>query len=280
MKKNRIIYKLFLALGMSIVLLSCSDDEEDGASAGFAGIASSYYEEEGDGTIFVPFRDGSVSESDIEIDGTATPGAEGDYTITSFTDEGVTISLKDDDRAEKIETIRLTIPGTSGSANRTHTVRIVSDDPGILQVDLDWTGGSDLDLYLYRIDTVGGDPVFTRVAFSDPGGPILLDWTAPDATYALSYNYYAGTNNAQDFTVTFTPTGITLEGGSVPLVFQGTYTLANVDDENIQYEQFFDKKGTEFTNFTELDIPATGSRRAELVRMLRETVSVDRAALK
>ena len=240
-------------LGLSAAVLSCSDDDGAGTSAGFESIASSVYEEDGDGSVTVMFRDGSVSEDNLIIDGTATEGE--DYTITGVSEEGITFQMLDDVAAENIETIRIRIKGASGEANNTHTVRILSDDPGILRIDLDWTGGSDLDLYLYYEDLAG----LHNVAFSDPGGPIYVDWTDDDGKYYLSYNYYAGTNDAQAFTATFTPTGVNVNGATTPAVYNGLYTLDNVDPNNIQFEQTFEKEGVNF-EISDLEIPVEGSR--------------------
>lgn len=255
MKKNKLTYNLLFAAGISCALFACSDDDGAKTSVGFEGITSSYMEADAPGDVFIPFRDGSVAEAKIELSGTATEGD--DYTV-SYGADGITVSVLDDDAAEGIETIRFTISGSTGASNSTHTVRILSDDPGFVQIDLDWTGGSDLDLYLFYEDATG----FHQVSFSDPGGPLFVDWTDDDGTYHLSYNYYSGTNNAQDFTSTFTPTGVTVNGATTPAVYNGLYTLDNVDPNNIQFEQSFEKTGTVFV-VSELDIPAEGSRKAQ-----------------
>lgn len=124
MKKNKLIYGLLVMFSLSALAVSCSDDEEK-TSAGFAGISSSYQEKDGEVTINIPFVNGSVSESDIVIDGSATAGE--DYEVLGITDEGVSIKLFDDNDCEDLEKIRLTIKNASGEVNRMHTVTIVSD---------------------------------------------------------------------------------------------------------------------------------------------------------
>ncbi len=124
MKKNKLINGLLVIFSLSALAVSCSDDESK-ASAGFAGIASSYQESEGEVTINIPFVNGSVSEEDIVIDGTATAGE--DYEVLGITEEGVSIKLFDDNDCEDIEKIRLTIKNASGEANKMHTVTLVSD---------------------------------------------------------------------------------------------------------------------------------------------------------
>ncbi len=56
-------------------------------------IASTFYEEGGETTIVVPFRNsnGSITAEDITVDGTATEGE--DYEIGAITEEGVSITF-------------------------------------------------------------------------------------------------------------------------------------------------------------------------------------------
>ena len=137
MKKNKLINGLLVIFALSALAISCSDDESKD-SAGFAGIASSFQEKEGDVTINIPFVNGSVSESDIVIDGTATEGE--DYELLGITEEGVSIKLLEDaDCEDIIETIRLTITNASGDVNRIHTVTIVSDINESTAADLEGT---------------------------------------------------------------------------------------------------------------------------------------------
>lgn len=125
MKKNKLINGLLVIFCLSALAVSCSDDGDDKASVGFAGIASSYVEGDGDQTIVIPFVNGSVSASDIIIDGSATEGD--DYEIVGVTAEGVEITLLDDSDCEDIETVRLRIKGGSSNGNGMHIVTLVSN---------------------------------------------------------------------------------------------------------------------------------------------------------
>lgn len=124
MKKNKLISALLIIFCVSALGVSCSDDDGSKASAGFAGIATSYLEGDGDATVMIPFVNGSVSESDLIIDGTATAGE--DYEILGITDAGIEIKLLEDDDCEPLEKIRFRIAG-GGNGNSVHTVTIVSN---------------------------------------------------------------------------------------------------------------------------------------------------------
>jgi hypothetical protein len=129
MKKNKRINISLVIFGLCALAVSCSDDDGGKNSAGFAGIASSYVEGKGDITLTIPFVNGSFSQSDIVIDGSATPGE--DYEMLGVTEEGVEIKLLDDSECEDFETIRLRINGAPRNANSMHTVTIASnaDEP-------------------------------------------------------------------------------------------------------------------------------------------------------
>lgn len=141
MKKNKFIYGLLVILSLSASAISCGDDDGGGASAGFAGIASSYSEEDGEVTMVIPFVNGSVSASDILIDGSATEGE--DFELIGVTEEGVELKFMDDDKWEDIEKVRVRIKNSSGNINSMHIVTVLSDnnnceDPvGMVATDLD-----------------------------------------------------------------------------------------------------------------------------------------------
>ncbi len=272
MKKNKLINKLLLVCGISLMLLGCSDDEDESTSAGFVSVGSGYREADGTGTIFIPFRDGSISESDIIVDGSATEGT--DYTL-SFGNDGITVTVIDDDAAEWLETVRFTIPGTEGSANRMHTLVIVSDDPGFLSIELDWPGSPDMDLYLFYRSSP--EATWEEVDYSDPGY-LELDFRAPDGEYGLAYNYWSGTADPLNFTVTFDPTNsadnITVDGEFEAIAFEAAYTLANVNrfgtvaaNGPLRIVQTFTKTGVDFHDFSTITVPESGSRQpsAEVV---------------
>lgn len=268
MKKNKFIKIWLTVCCFSMLAVSCSD-ENSGASVDFLGIATSYFEADGQQTLTVPFRNAnsSISMDDIVIDGTATEGADADYTIGGVTEEGIQITLNDDNAAEVVETIRIRILGVD-DGNVIHTVSTLSDDPGFLNVRLNWADPVDLDLISWYFDPE--DEEWHDLDFSDPGNTLdPIDWKDPDGLYGFTYNYFAGSDDSVPFSVVFTPTGVTLDGGTEPLTFNATYTLANVDPNNVQIEQMVTKTGTAFTDFSDIEVPGTGSRKAELLSKLR-----------
>jgi hypothetical protein len=265
MKKNKLIYNLLFAAGMASALFACSDDEGEGTTAGFAGISSNIYEIVDDGplTVFIPYRDGSVSEGNVEISGTAVEGD--DYTV-SYADDGITVTVVDDVAAENIETIRFTIKGSTGTSNPTHTVRLVSDDPGYLDIALLWAAGPDMDLHLvYRANEEdawhlmpGATTIFSAAGFSDPG-TLRVQWTAADGQYGMAYNYYAGSVDPLAFSSRFTPTGTTVNGETTPVTFNSSITVAQQIDPgaigDLYINQIFTKTGAAFTDFTPITTP-------------------------
>lgn len=128
MKKNK-LFKLLFIFCLPILMVACEEEigEENspkGTGTDFETVSSSYKEIDGTGTVTIPFRNGSVSESDISITGTATAGV--DYEFVGVTGEGVQISVIDDNEFEPdLETIRVVIEGTTG--NNVHTITVYSN---------------------------------------------------------------------------------------------------------------------------------------------------------
>lgn len=264
------IFYLCIALGV-FIFQACDDESSSDGGASFARLSSNYFEADGTGTLQIPIKNynGNASGIEFAFSGTATEGE--DYEVVGFAEGILTITVFDDLAAERYETIRIQITNAEGGvgANPFHLVTIESNDPGFVDIDLVWPGAPDMDLVLLH-EVGNGD--FEIVAFSDPGH-LRLDWKAADGLYGLSYNYYSGNVDPLDFTVTFTPTGVTLEGATNPLIFDATYTLANIDPNNIQIEQVFTKSGTEFTDFSDIEVPEEGSRKAELLVKMRKAIA-------
>lgn len=123
MKKNNYINKILFALCLSVIAIGCSDDDGDGGSSvEFAGIASSLYEEDATTSVTIPLRNGSVSESDIILQGSAT--VDEDYTFDGIDDDGIHFTILEDDEWEYDETVVIRIPS---SGNATHTLTLVSN---------------------------------------------------------------------------------------------------------------------------------------------------------
>ncbi len=176
-------------------------------------------------------------------------------------DEVIDISIKDVD-SDKVE------------ITRNDDIKITVKQEDGMAVVLQWGIGTgekyldvDMDLFLMGKNS-SGDFGITSIASANPGYTSPEYFFLPvtpitDGTYGLACNYYEGTVEPMNFVVSF----YKLVGGveKAPIVKKGTYTLANVnpwDTSKIDPSLVltFDKSGTDFTNFSEITIPAKGSR--------------------
>jgi hypothetical protein len=156
MKKNN-LYRILFALALPLLIIGCDDDEAS-TPTDFAGIASTYYEENGTTTVTIPLRNASgVSDNnlDIEFGGTAVEGE--DFELVGITEEGVQISIIDDDDLEDKEEIRvkLSSPSVNVSGNSIHTITIVSDCADTDGLDLSYFNGDYDALEDYGSSTYG-----------------------------------------------------------------------------------------------------------------------------
>lgn len=271
--------KLASLLVFSVILatsFSCSEDEKKKiAQISFDGASQTVNEDEG--FIFIPFdvNDGPIDENaelSFEASGTAT--LDEDYVFEGWDEDGVYFTLVDDEDFELDETLVVTISDSEKvniSSPDTHTVTITDNDPENfdLVIDLTWDAGSgtpgdvDMDLILWRYDPVGDQfiDIDASAEFGTVFESVTLPGSAVDGTYGLTYQYYSGTSNNLDFTVTFSTENGTLEGTENELVFTETYTLNNVNATTTVFiEQIFDKVGTDYNNFSTIDVPSSGSR--------------------
>lgn len=275
---KNIVKKILFALYLPVLMLACTEEDTPPAvSNDFASIGSGYSEADGDKTVVIPFRNVSKAYTltDLKLSGDATEGD--DYQVIGVSKDGIEIKFINDDEAENVETLQITIiDPLSSTGNFTHTVTLVSEDLGFLNIKMLWTAPVDLDLYSLYFDEEADD--WEVVDFSDNGKTLdPIDWTDADGMYGFSYNYYDGADDAVDFSSVFTPTGVKLNGASAVLTFNATYTLANVDPDAQQIEQTCMKAGTKFTEFTDIEVPEVGSRigssnREELLVKMRNAI--------
>ncbi len=256
-----------------LVFSSCSEDEKKTAEVSFD-IPTQTVDEDA-GQILIPYeiKNGPTDEDatiSFSFSGTATEDE--DFAFTGWDDDGVVIELLDDNSFESDETIIVTMTSGDnvdiGQAD-THTVTIQDNDFADLEIELTWDAGSgtpgdvDMDLILFKYDPVGD--VFDFVDASAESGTVFesltLSSNETEATFGLSYQYYSGSSDNLTFTVTFTPTEGTLEGTDDELSLSATYTLDNINaTQNVIIEQFFDQEGSDFNNFSVIDVPEAGSR--------------------
>ena len=136
---NRLIVAFFL-IGAVFTFGAC--DEDESGTIEFQQVYSSYDEANGTGTVTIPVRkSGSVSEADVNFifGGTATEGE--DFEFIGLSDEGVQISVIDDDTYEPAETLTIRMEGAVGG-NQIYELTILSDcdyDPGDFDTEF-WDG--------------------------------------------------------------------------------------------------------------------------------------------
>ena len=135
----------------------------------------------------------------------------------------------------------------------------IGKDEKYLDVDMDlflWIKGSDSKLAPIDVGAAGPGFVSPEFVFL-PSKPF------DDGPYGLSCNYYEGTIEPMNFSVSFVKVIDKVNKPSI--VRKGTYTLKNVnayDKTKISpvLVLTFDKAGTDFSNFSEITIPTTSSR--------------------
>jgi hypothetical protein len=127
MKKYHFFKKLLMAFSLPLLLVGCDDDEEPATTVDFNSVSSSYEEDSGTGTITIPLRNvGNVDALDVEFAGSATEGD--DFELVGITNEGVQISIIDDNAWEEDEFVRVKLKSSGGAltGNSLHTITIFS----------------------------------------------------------------------------------------------------------------------------------------------------------
>jgi len=154
MKKNKLIKLLFIFC-LPILILGCEKEigEEinpKGTGADFGNLTDTY--QEGDaGTLLIPFRNGTgefANKVEVSFGGSATEGE--DFELAGITEDGIELTILDDDLVEGVEKIKVTISPTNG--NNTFTVTLFDDCTDGIPCDGDHFVGS----------LVGGDVTLSR----------------------------------------------------------------------------------------------------------------------
>ncbi len=281
-KAANLLISSVVLMAFLLTFSSCSKDEKkkkETAKVSFDITIQTVGEDEG--SIFIPYQieDGPIADDatlSFDLSGTAT--LDEDYEFFGWDEDGVYLTLIDDDIFESDETIVVSI--TEGnkvdiSSPNTHTATITNNDPVPgLQIDLTWddgaTGDVDMDILVWRETAPGSvdfeplDEYFAdAISFSSPEST-FIPATENDGIYAISYTYYEGSNNSLDFDVTISSVGGTINGAGSSTSFSGTYTLANINEWDVTQTaylaQFYEKVGTNYVSLTGIDIPSSGSR--------------------
>jgi len=259
-------------------------EDNDAAILGFQTPSGTVNESEGSFSTIInltPLVGTDPINISVGIAGTAAVDIDYDLSIDgSGSDLLLIFSNIDDDISEVPETAIITLTSVddgpavlSGNVSElTFTLTIEDNEPAAdtdLKIDLTWDAGGgtpgdvDMDLILWKHDP--GLDVFNFVdgAFSigTTFESLTLSGTEDDAMYGLTYQYFEGSSNNLEFTVTFTTTDGTLEGTENELSFSETYTLSNINSSTTVFiEQIFDKLGSDYNSFSAIEVPGTGSR--------------------
>jgi hypothetical protein len=226
----------------------------------------------------------------LSLSGTATQNADYSYSISS---NAITITVKEDDVYDPNETIIVTLTGFDGKAEvstqSVHTITITDIDenkPPGLQIDLSWNAGSgspgnvDMDLILW-IEFPAGSGEFLFADLSANIGTTFEQVFLPtndtdyiDGIYGLSYIYYEGTSNNLAFKADFRVFRGSINNTTTRTSFNAVYTLANINPWDVTEEfylaQVFRKAGPNFSDFSPIEVPASGSRYKKLQIKLKE----------
>jgi len=287
---------LLLLIALSVMLPSCKEDEPFvKPKLSFSQKTLTF--KESDGEVEIEVAIDKAYSKDIEIDysiaGTAGEEvkvgntANPDYKITSDylkveikageTKGIIKLEFFSDFEIEDDETIELQIEEVDSEEieiTRDDEINITLKQEDGLIVVLEWGVGTgekyldvDMDLFLWAKDN-SSNLVNTffgsyEESFMSPEFFFLPTALLDDGTYGLSCNYYAGTVDPMNFQVRYIKLINGASGTSVTK--KGTYTLANINPwfetkVNPVLVMTFEKLGAEFKDFSEITVPATGSR--------------------
>jgi hypothetical protein len=212
---------------------------------------------------------GTVGTQNITIEKGAT---EVTIPLTIFED----FDFEIDDADSLFETVELTITSVvSGKIKlgeqTSYKLKILEDDTyWILQWatnNTDNPGDVDMDLLF----TFGGELIWGSINEGSEYEGANLPAGFPAGSYGVSYTYYSGTSDDVDFLAAiFTSAGTVnsasyLPGVDDPLIYEGHYTLANVNAWDLttsppKISQTMTKSGINVTSLTALTAHTTGSR--------------------
>lgn len=292
-------------IGMCALLPSCKEDEPP-VKPKLSVAEKTLTLKESDGEVEIELVLDKAATQDIEIDysigGTANEevkiGNKGnpDYKITSDylkcqikageTKGVIKLELYSDIGLEDDETIEIQIEEVDWDGieiTREDEVNITLKQEDGLLVVLAWGVGAgenyvdvDMDLFLWAEDAsstlVNTGIGSVQATTSSPEYFFLPTAVANDGDYGLSCTYYSGSADPMNFQVSYVKF---VDQNDVSTVTKkGSYTKANInawDNSGIdpQLIMTFTKTGTEFANFSEITIPASGSRTSNSLKLLK-----------
>lgn len=308
MRKSFILLlSLAVVIGFSVGLSSCKKDDPEPVVAPKLSFSSpTLTVKESDGVIEIEVILDKPAPKDITVeyslDGTAVDpetaaqNEASDYEILTERgeieiDEGETsgiieIQLNSDLYLEDPETIEIKLESVDEGIELTREdeIEITIDQEDGLIIALDWpaptsTAAADMDLIVWIGQSVSSLEVFTGSAQGNNQSPefVFLPKAINDATFGLSYTYYSGNIDPLEFSVRFIDfVNNELEPEASRQTFTASYTAANknewTDINTTQVVQTFIKSGENFTEISEIAVPATGSRVRSMENLSNSTL--------
>lgn len=199
---------------------------------------------------------------------------EGTITLNIFEDTGFDIESETNPYETVILTLDKVVTGSAQiveDSQNVFTLKIYEDD---LLVFLDWAGRAtsnvDMDLFIWLDDpeTAAVDFDVVRQSVQDGNALEAINIPAgyPNASYGMSYTYYAGSSDNLVLDVEFVNFGGNLNGSPANLPFAATYSLVNINkyDEPDGVApiivQTMVKNGFNYTGLAQISVPNEGSR--------------------
>jgi hypothetical protein len=288
-----VLASTLLAIASLLLFTSCGDDDTPPPPPPQIGFKSSVsvVTEGQNGVVEFSIALPTGVTAVLSIGGTATEDEDYTYTVNST---GISFTILEDEIYDPNETIIVTITGFNGDAAvgtpSVHTITITDKDetalPG-LRINLSWDAGGggagdvDMDMFLW-IENPAGSGDFQIIGYGTVIGtdfeelflPSNNPTNFPDRVYGMGYNYYEGSSDNLVVIVDFRSFKGNIEGTSNRARFTAVYTQANVnpyeDTGEYYIVQVFQKIGTNFANFSDIDVPESGSRYRSLQQKLKE----------
>jgi hypothetical protein len=313
--KSRLIPSILVVMGLMVVTSCNKDDDKPSSTISFALAEQTVNESAGTVEVTVVLDKPLNEPIDLfyKLSGTAEvydPFEGGDYFIPTgnyisigpgTTQAKITIELVEDydfevsnnfdfenpQEEDMIETLTITlvsvIEGTAKIAGQTEfTLKIKEDDTVIFLL---WDAGTgktaNMDMFLWVDDDLDGIyDLYDGSIGNNAQEAVLIPGGLGFTKYGISAVYKTGDSDNLQFSTLFFNFGGTVNGTSGPVAFDGTYTLANLNDwesetgQLPQIVQTFDKNNLNYTNVSAIEIPDAGSR------MRTYPLNFDRSAIK
>jgi hypothetical protein len=297
-----LIFSAGLLTGL-LLTTSCTDDPPPKRLLTFAESAITVNEADGIIEIEVILDKPALEDVtiDYELDGTAVdnevnPNSADYVVVEDENDYGeieiakgettgvIQIELFSDLELEDTETIEISLIGTDSEKvelTREDEIEVSIEQEDGLLIVLEWGEtymDVDMDLFWWA-PTSGGNLGLTGIFSANDGTTprfefVFIPAVVDDGQYGISCNYYSGTANPMNFTVSYIPIVGGIEGTTVKKT--GTYDLDNINpwftsDIDPLLAATYTKAGNNYTGFSEIlvNVNTVGSRTANTLSTLQ-----------